>query len=226
MIPSAGTTGPTIESDDDDDDQVPVGMSDVLRGIAGNAPKGKAKAKTVPKAKAKATATSMPPPAAPSRTSTKRKQLDTTASAVAPEGQPSPKAPKVDQAVIGRAAKRNGKKAKDIADDNLSLDGDVEPMDFTKSISLNEADKQVMDQFENRFKAVKDLGSCPLADSAFKQHLMDKTSSVTAISNELRTKKKSAGRRAGKDADPLYIALGDFQKVLNMFSSLLKCYCG
>ena len=105
---------------------------------------------------------------------------------------------------------------------------DTEPLDFAAATTLCDADRATMEHYDAKFKTLKDLSQCPLPDSAFKSFLLEKQTVINSLGAELKTKKKSAGRRALKEVDPLYIAIGDVQEIMGSLQNLLKCdwaYC-
>ena len=234
-----GSTGAAAseEIESDDDDEMPImGFQGILQEYSGNpqkkekAPKAKGKAKAHAKVAAHPKAPSVPPP------STTAMPPPPTVPAKRPaEGQPAthvqpPKTPKkVDQVGIGRlggngtANKGRGKKRTAPADD-LDLDNPVDPQSFQSLTGLSETDSLVMESFEGKFEPLKVLSDCPLPDHAFRAYLMEKQNGITALGVELKTKKKTVHRRAGKDHDPLYIALSDFGECLSSLSHLIKCY--
>ena len=225
-------------ADESDDDAAAPGMMEMLQCYT-PFPKAtaKAKPKTTPRPKIQPT----PSANAPSSAGNKRKALAMATPAPSAEGEPSGKMPriekaqtKVDQVGIGRLGETNGKQtrprgkqAKRTAADDLSMDVDADlmtPADMNKSISLSDADQQTMNVFEEKFKAVTDLSSCPVPDTAFKTFLSEKQTAIAAIAGDLKAKKKSASRRALKENDPLHMAITDFQEVMNKFNYILKCF--
>ena len=228
-----GTT-PAIESDgDDDEEHAPVGMMEMLKGFSSHV----AKEKPV-KAKTKAKPLAAPSTNTPSIKRRTPEPADATPapSVSTPSAEPKAKAQRVDQVGIGRLGNHNGKgkgkgrgnkrqKTQDKDDSSLCMDIDPnqEPFDFTSATSLCDADRATMEHYDAKFKALKDLSQCPLPDSAFKTFLLEKQTIISSLAAELKNKKKSAGRRALKESDPLFIAIGDVQEVMISLQNLLKC---
>lgn len=225
-----------IESDgDDDEEHAPTGMMEMLRGFSSHV----AKEKPV-KAKAKAKPLAAPSTTVPSikRRAPEPAEAAAVPSASTPSAEPKAKAQRVDQVGIGRLGNHNSKgkgkgkgnkrqktQDKDKDDSSLCMDIDPnqEPLDFTSATSLCDADRATMEHYDAKFKALKDLSQCPLPDSAFKTFLLEKQTIISSLASELKNKKKSAGRRALKESDPLFIAIGDVQEVMMSLQNLLKC---
>ena len=225
-------TGAADNSGSEDDDVTPMGMMDTLKSFGSShkdiKPKEKAKARPKPGA-----TRPMPPPLHPA--TNKRKQPATScgpsASTAEDQCQPKPKHAKVDQIAIGQLGKGKGKgrsnKRQQPEDDALSLGLDMEVTDptasFSKKVTLSPADQATLDSFEEKFKELMDCSNCPLPDAGYKSFLLEKQGAISTVLGDIRAKKKSAARRAGKEQDPLYIALGDTQAEIHNLSQLYKC---
>ncbi len=96
-------------------------------------------------------------------------------------------------------------------------------MDADLSSELQEQDLSLLSDFKERLQTLKKLEP-PVADSPFKTYLNDVCQSVTALKGELKTKRRSALRRADKDQDPLYIHLGEVQADADQYLHMLKCF--
>ena len=184
--------------------------------------KAAAKAAVHPKASvsAPAAATMPPPPTTPA----KRPAECQPATSV----QPAKSHKKVDQVGIGSLGdngtiKPKGRKRASPTED-LTVDTAVDPQSFQTLTGLSEADAAVMTSFETKFEPLKVLSDCPLPDHAFRNYLLEKQNGITSVLSELKSKKKTAHRRAGKEHDPLYIALSDFGECLMSLSHVIKCY--
>ena len=116
---------------------------------------------------------------------------------------------------VGNAGKR-----RKIVED-MSSGGGV--MDPGMSGELSEPDVQLLDEFKERLQNLKTLDP-PTADGPFKSYLNDISSSTATVKADIKTKRRSAMRRADKDLDPLYIALGELLNDADNFTHLLKCF--
>ena len=170
-----------------------------MKQFGAAAPKAKAKAKTNPKSSAKTTA-AVPPvkstPAAAPKASAAVTPTPKTSSAKqknsanpTPDAEPPLKVPRVDQARIGRL-----KRKKDTPEDmqigapDMACDADILGED---SNVLCEADRAIMNGFDERFAALRTLEP-PLADGAFKQYLTEVAGKLASMNSEVKSKKKSA----------------------------------
>lgn len=133
---------------------------------------------------------------------------------------PSPKTAPVRtpsaKVAIGGADARGAKRRKSVADDVAT------PFDHDLSGDLQNQDRELVNEFKERFVGLRKLDP-PVADGPFKSYLTDVCSQVTTLKGELKTKRRSALRRADKENDPLYIHLGELQVEADEYVHLLKC---
>lgn len=87
---------------------------------------------------------------------------------------------------------------------------------------LSPADKEIVDGFQSRFKALK-IVSPPLSEPAFKSKLGDLLSSCNTFMAEIKTKKRSAQRRNNAD-DLLVGALDTLETQMKDHIHILKCH--
>lgn len=88
---------------------------------------------------------------------------------------------------------------------------------------MSSSDQAIVDSFQERINGVKDL-SPPTADAAFRAYITDHLGKMTAISNEIRTKKKSASRRKSTTADELFLEhLGGLESNLKEMIKIVRC---
>ena len=206
-----------------DVDIAPVGFSQLLKHYSASTGKGstakssdqaaKQKAKVV---KAKAI------PARPAVGSVPTSS--TTKSGAPPPANPASTPPvpdplKVDIGHVKRPRRGKNKQQTNETEMDLSLGVALGNLD---SDGLSEADRTTLDHYEAKVKAFKEIKP-PLADGPFKGYLTDLSQQITAVSNEVKTKKRSAVRRAGKDEDPLYVELNKIHDKLSNLQQLVKC---
>lgn len=94
--------------------------------------------------------------------------------------------------------------------------------DALASGEMLDADKELMSSFDTRFAELKVIDP-PVADAAFKSHLTDMVTKLTALKTEMKTKRRSAVRRADKEQDPLAMALAELSTKADALTHLLKC---
>ena len=142
----------------------------------------------------------------------------------------TPAAPvaKVDIGIV--AAKRKGKpgKVSKVPADKggLNLDEPDETSDKDKAMdssNLCEQDEMVLEAYKARLAEFKSIHP-PLADAAYKSYLSEVSTKVTLLINDVKTKRRSAMRRALKQQDPLYIALQDVHESATNLQNMLKCF--
>lgn len=220
--------GPGVTDDASSDSEVepmPVGFSQLLKhygpssvkGSAGKVPEQTPKQKTRP-AKAKANPAKPVVAAVPTPAAAKAPTVPVLPQAAGPQ---AAEPLKVD---IGQTKKsRRGIKQKAQTNDGemdfgLGLGGDI----GLDGDGLSEADRNTIDHYDAKLKTYKEIKP-PLADGPFKGYLTDLSQKITAVSNEVKTKKRSAVRRNGKEEDPLYIALSNTHEKLSNLQQLIKC---
>ena len=137
----------------------------------------------------------------------------------------TPAVTKVDIGVV--AAKRKSKpgKANKSADkgglncDEIDDGNDKAERDPS---SLCEQDEMVLEAYGARLAEFKVIHP-PLADAAYKSYLSEVSTKVTLLINDVKTKRRSAMRRALKQQDPLYLALADVNDSALRLQNMLKC---
>ena len=87
---------------------------------------------------------------------------------------------------------------------------------------LSDADKQILDGFTTKLDECKDLKP-PLADSGFKANLQELTTKLNGVKADLKTKKRSACRRALRSEDPLFLALDVVEQSVARLLQLVRC---
>ena len=204
-----------------DDDALPDGggLMQFLKGKTWGKPKAKAAAKATA---AVAKAATKPSKASAKSKSTAAANTAAGTSTAAPKAAPkaAPNGPR--QTSIGGAAKakakqRGIKRAADEADviEKEGEEGEGE--------GLSMADKAVLSEFRIKMADLLDLQP-PVADQEYKQYLAEKLQGLNSISAELKTKKKSVGRRAGKSDDPLFIGLCEVDENVKLLQRLVKSH--
>ena len=182
------------------DDDVPAQTGGFMASIKAFVPLDKQPA--APKASAKAAAK------APARVSKSSNSSGGGVGKAFPNSKAAPKVSLVNQ----------GKRRK--VGEDLNNAGGLEP---PMSSELSEADLQLVTDFKVRLAEAKKLEP-PVADGPFKSYLSDTQATLTTLRNELKTKRRSALRRAEKDLDPLYVSLGEMITDADSFSHLIKCF--
>ena len=218
-----------VEGDESESepDIAPVGFSQLLKqyGPTSSKTQGrnggtdaavKAKAKAKVKASAKPVVVA-PAPARPAQPAQPAQQVRSSS----PKGT-NPASLKID---IGRAARsKRTTKSKNQPEASGELDLGM-GLNATEPSGLCEADRNTLDHYEAKLASYKDIKP-PLADGPFKSHLTDMSQKINAVMNEVKTKKRSAIRRAGKEHDPLYESLDDINTKLANLLHLVKCFLG
>ena len=151
-----------------------------------------------------------------------------TAKPGAPKPKPKPKAkseasveaPK--KTIVGNAGgKSHKRKACDagLASDPFAMDNASRP-----ATGLTDGDQQAVEHFEQKIAPLLAI-SPPVPDDAFKHYLADRINSITNIANDLKNKKKSAGRRRNlSNADQQFVdALSGLEQKLRTLVKTLKC---
>ena len=133
-------------------------------------------------------------------------------------------APAVAKVDIGDvAAKRKSKPKKSQDKGGLSLDDFDEADKKIDPSSLTEQDELVLEAYRERLAEFKVIHP-PLADAAYKSYLAEVSTKVTLLINDVKTKRRSAMRRALKQQDPLYLALADVNESALNLQNMLKCF--
>ena len=218
------------ESEDSDCDQPATSFRDLLQSFTG--PDKRSKATPRPEKTVKW----LPKPAAAPKTTPAPKTIPAPKVTAVPKNIAAPKGtkrsaehaaegsnskvPRVAQAAIGRARRK-----RDQVNDDLGLTADIGdlgdlPMDDEEELSGG--DKLVIEAFKSKLNALKKLDP-PLADGPFKQYLQEVQSTLGGILQEVRTKKRSALRRAGRENDPLYKALHQCSEKTSEFQHVVTC---
>ena len=124
--------------------------------------------------------------------------------------------------VVGNAGK--GLKRK-VQDSGLSLDpfADVDATGLSE-IGMSEGDLSVLSHFKDKLNPLIVI-SPPVADDAFKQYIGEKINQLTHIANDLKVKKKSAGRRKGDNIQDQTFTeeLTAMESRVRQFVRTLKC---
>ena len=210
------------------DEPCTLGFSRFLQNFSGSASasdgqKASAKAKASSKAKAQPSA-----PSAPTRAA--RPKAKSSADAQKPEkAQNLAKPEKPATAEAGNRPDRSRstrRRSGDPTTANLfSLDMNLgisaEP-DALSETMLPEADREVLDIFDQRLSGLQNLEP-PLAEDTFRAYCQQGVTDCGKLLTELKSKVRSLNRRAGKESDPLRMKLQDLEKTANALVHLLKC---
>ena len=199
-----------IDGSDSDDDGVPSFMA-LLKTRYSSNPATEAKGKTAKPSATQAATKPKPASASTSRNKAadenapvgisnanrKRRRTD-----VKDEG-----VPKVETAV-GPPLKKGSKQT-------FGEDDDADPA------AIAATDQEVIDQFESKIALLKAIDP-PNDDANFKEYMDDHLQKVNAIITELRTKKKSVGRRKHHQGEMLLTALAEVETKLKSLVVLNK----
>ena len=92
------------------------------------------------------------------------------------------------------------------------------------ALGLADGDQQVIEQFDQKIDPLLTI-SPPVPDDAFKHYLADRINSITTIANDLKNKRKSAGRRRNlSDADQQFAdELTTLEQKLRTLVKTLTC---
>lgn len=154
----------------------------------------------------------------------------TTAKAGAPKPKPKPKAkieakPTVEapkKTIVGNAGGKSHKRK--VADAGLASDPFAVDNASRSASGLADGDQEVMDQFHQKVEPLLSI-SPPVPDDAFKHYLADRINVITNIANDLKNKRKSAGRRRNlSDADQKFAdELTYLEQKLRALVKTIKC---
>eukprot|EP00435_Cladocopium_sp_Y103_P068876 s35_g32.t1 len=211
-----GDLGSPKKNDDSSDSEVEMpGLNALMKSYGAMDSKTTTRGESAPKAAAKKRA-------APESNGSKSKVPKLTPP-VPKSSQPQDTTPAVKKVDIG-TTKRKGRSSKVADKGGLNCDDDesnqkAQPLD---SSSLTEQDQSVLECYNARLAEFSVIHP-PLADAAYKSYLAEISTKVTLLINDVKTKRRSAMRRALKQQDPLYLALADVNESALKLQNMLKC---
>ena len=133
-----------------------------------------------------------------------------------PKQQAAPKrADKVEIGLSGNKRRKTSKKDQQQQDDlgYGDLFGEVDELP-----DLSDVDSQLVQGFASK------IITPPVAESAFRQCLTDRSAQVSQILTDIKAKKRSAMRRTLKQEDPLYLELSTLAERAEQLQKTLKCF--